>query len=125
MLSFTGVSPASRAASMPSMTCSNCPLHCVIRSKRPLSIESRLMLTRSSPASFRLRALLARNVPFVVRETSFNGGSAFKISSRSFLSSGSPPENFTRSTPYLEAIRTRRAISSTVISLPESRSPSL
>src|SRR5690606_2496635 len=83
------------------------------------SRESRLTFTLLSPAALRAFARFSSRIPFVVAETSFRGGRQARISSKSFLKRGSPPENFTFRTPNFAASRTIPQISSGLISCPK------
>ncbi|MPM66340.1 hypothetical protein SDC9_113247 [bioreactor metagenome] len=119
MFSFTGVSPASTALSIPLITFSRVPGGApVIFPYFSGSSVSRLTFTLSSPASFRVFARFSSITPFVVAETSFKGGRQARISSKSFRKSGSPPENFTLRTPNLAASLIMLQISSGLISFP-------
>ena len=83
------------------------------------SSESRLTVTRCSPASRRLAALRASRLPLVVSAMSSMPSIAASIStsrSRSRRSSGSPPVRRSLRTPAAAKSRASRAISSNVSS---------
>ena len=71
MLTFTGVSPARLPRSMPSSTRATGKSTSFIARKTVSSSESRLTVTRSSPASFSSPAISASREPFVVSVRSF------------------------------------------------------
>ncbi len=119
IFSFTGVSPASTALSMPLITFSREPGGApVIDSYFSGIRESRLMFTLSRPAAFRFFARCSSSIPFVVAETSLRGGRQARISSKSFRKSGSPPENLTLQAPNFAASLTIPQINSGFISCP-------
>ena len=113
-LIFTGSNPASFAARIPSITCSN-PGRRVSCWNRSGSIVSRLTLIRRSPASQSGFASGARRIPLVVRPMSLIPGIAAILATsrgRSRRTSGSPPVSRILSIPSGTTIRTNRSISS-------------
>ena len=112
---LTGVSPTLRAASIPSNTLASISFLVISIYLSGRSV-SRLILTLERPASFRSRATGARSVPFVVSEDSILSGTERIISTRSLLTSGSPPVNFTLVIPNFSPTLRISAMSSLLIS---------
>jgi hypothetical protein len=109
---FTG-SPAAAAASIPSSTRATGKSTSFMAVKVSSSSESRLTVTRLSPASARAWALRASRDAFVVSVTSTP--SAASCSTRRSMSRrrrGSPPVRRTFSTPPSTKTRATRVISS-------------
>ncbi len=117
MLIFTGASPASAAASMPSSTFATGKSASFMARKVASSSESRLTVTRSRPAALSARALAFSAEPLVVSVRSVPGTASRSMATRrsmSFLSSGSPPVRRIFSVPRPRKMRAMRTISSKV-----------
>jgi hypothetical protein len=112
---FTG-SPAPAAASMPARTRATGKSTSFIARKTSSSSESRLTVTRVSPASARICAFCARRAAFVVsvRSTSPSPARRSTSTSRSRRSKGSPPVSRSFRTPSPTKTRAVRSISSNV-----------
>ena len=114
-LIFTGTSPASMAASIPSRTRWRSPRPPEVRVKVSGSRVGRLTVTRSTPASASSSARRGRSIPFVVRARSRIPGISRSISTkrvRSLRIRGSPPVSRIFSTPRETNTRARRVTSS-------------
>ena len=99
--SLTGM-PLSRAARMPSMTCSNSSRAVMLWNTSGRRV-SRLMFTLSRPAASRAGSCCASRMPFVVMVTLRMPGMAFSPAtswSTPLRTSGSPPVTRTVSTPH-------------------------
>ena len=103
---FSGVSPASRAARTPATTCAKLPGTRVIRSKVAASTASMLTVTRFSPALRSGSAIFSSRCPLVVSARSSDSpcgvrmrASSCSISISPARSSGSPPVRRTFSMP--------------------------
>jgi hypothetical protein len=122
-LTFSGDSPAARAASMPSSTRATGKSTSFIARNVASSSASRLTVARRRPAAASARAFSARIEPFVVRTTSspsIRASSATSVSSPR-RSSGSPPVSRTFRTPSATKARTARSVSSNVSTSERSR----
>ena len=118
---FTG-SPAAAAASIPSSTLDTEKSTSFIRRNVSSSSESRLTVTRCSPAAASACAFDASSDAFVVSVSSAPSGASIAISrSTSLRTSGSPPVSRSFSTPSATAARATRSISSNVSSSLRSR----
>src|SRR6266540_1109209 len=114
--SLIGVSPASSAARIPSVTLSKASRR-VISWNRCRSSESSETVTRSSPASASGRASRSRRKPFVVIEMSTSGSTSRSMRTNvgsSARTVGSPPVSLSERTPRKRNSRTSLVISSNV-----------
>ena len=114
MFIFKGPNPALSAAAMPASTRASSPPR-VIRAKVSGLRESRLMLSRATPARRRGRASSSNCSPFVVRTSSLNPGmpeSRSRKGTSPFLTRGSPPVTLIFSIPWAtQALATRNSSS--------------
>jgi hypothetical protein len=118
---FTG-KPSAAAASIPSSTRATGKSTSFIAWKVSSSSESRLTVTRSSPAAASAFAFGASSDAFVVRVSSAPSGASSAISrSTSLRTSGSPPVSRSLLTPSPTKTDATRAISSNVSSSLRSR----
>ena len=117
MLIFTGRNPACRAASIPASTRATGKPTSFIAAKTLSSSESRLTVTRCSPAARNSPACAASKDPLVVSVKSRMPSTPASIRTnrpKSRRSSGSPPVRRIFSTPKLAKMRASRVISSNV-----------
>src|SRR5579872_421394 len=115
IFTLMGWSPARSAAAIPSSTWSTEKPTSFIAVKTLLSRESRLTVTRSSPAARSAAALRGSSEPFVVSVRSRTPSMSRSMAtsrSISFRSSGSPPVSRIFSTPWATNRPVRRTISS-------------
>jgi hypothetical protein len=97
MLTLTGPSPATAAAAIPSSTCATGQPASLSAMKIVSSTESRLTVTRRSPAAASVWALRASSAPLVVRAGVLDavdggqlGGQALQARAEQRLTAGQP-----------------------------------
>ena len=120
---FRSRNPAASAASMPSSTSRRVPSR-VMAANRSTRSVSRLMFSRSSPASRRGAASFGSRLPLVVRQSSSTPGMARSIRHRSTTprrTRGSPPVRRIFFTPHATAAPAISASSSRVRMSPWAR----
>ena len=111
---FTGLSPAASAASMPARVSSNRPVRVISWNWSASSVSSE-MFTRESPAAFKSSIIRGRSTPLVVMETFSMPSIPVMVSTRSttpLRTKGSPPVRRTERMPIPAATATNRSISS-------------